>query len=247
MGLPAENFQVTHDRIDGTRDPSELASYRPEMTMRTCRQIFCWQVFCRQLFAVAIILFATPSVAGAFYRMSDDLPTFTPPIILVANEAKQQEPDIDIFALMSGKCRTLAIAGRVFTCRSVAFFHSTQGRAYFTIALDDPTDDGHIISFSGENGQRGQDNLYELPIDRMLLNSKHRPKVDGLPVPFVEFSAGICKQLGNFAARQVSSISCTAMDNSGKKYELQFESDGSPITVRRIRQSPPTIREYPSN
>ena len=28
-----------------------------------------------------------------------------------------------------------------------------------------------------------------------------------------------------------------AMDKNGKKYELQFESDGSPITVRRLRQS----------
>jgi hypothetical protein len=25
---------------------------------------------------------------------------------------------------------------------------------------------------------------------------------------------------------------------SGKKYELQFESDGTPMTVRRIRQTP---------
>jgi hypothetical protein len=176
-------------------------------------------------------------------RMPDDMST--PPVILVSNEAKQPEPDIDIFALMSGKCSTLEIAGRDFACRSVAFFHSTQGRAYFTIALDDPTDDGHIISFSGQNGRRGRDDLYELPIDRMLLNSRNRPKVDGLPVPFVELSAGMCKQLGNFAARQVSSISCTATDKHGKKYELQFESDGLPITVRRIHPSPPTIQQQP--
>jgi hypothetical protein len=165
---------------------------------------------------------------------------------LVSNETKRQELDTDIYALMSGKCSTLKIAGRDFACRSVAYFHSEQGRANFTIALDDPTDDSHVVSFSGENGWRAQDNLYELPIDRMLLNSKHRPKVDGLPVPFVELSAGICKQLGNFAARQISSITCTAMDKNGKKYELQFESDGSPITVRRVRQSSPTILQNPS-
>jgi len=233
----------------------------------------------RQVLAVAIIFFATPSVAEPSYgsrllqhiqnfkqylaaakardaegpatvplppfsdRMPDD--TFTPPAILVSNETKRQEPDIDIFASMSGRCSTLEIAGRYFACRSVAFFHSTQGRAYFTIALDDPTDDGHVISFSGQNGRREQDDLYELPIDRMLLNSKDRPRVDGLPVPFVELSAGMCKQLGNFAARQVSSISCTATDKHGKKYELQFESDGLPITVRRIHPSPPTIRQQP--
>ncbi|MGA9089509.1 MAG: hypothetical protein WB420_10430 [Bradyrhizobium sp.] len=144
---------------------------------------------------------------------------------------------------MSGKCSTLRVAGRDFACRSVAYAHGVHGRAYFTIALDDPADHSHIISFSGENGRRSQDNLYELTVDRMLLNSKSRPKVDGLPVPFVELSAGTCKQLGNFAAGQVSSISCSATDKDGKKYELQFESDGSPITIRRVKPSPPTIRE----
>jgi hypothetical protein len=187
----------------------------------------------RQLFAIATICLATPSVA-------EPPSALAPPVFLVANEAKQ-EPDIDIFALMSGRCSTLEIAGRDFKCRSVAFFHSTKGRAYFTVALEDPADDGHIISFSGENGQRAPDNLYELPIDRMLLNSKERPKIDGLPVPFVELSAGKCRQFGNFAAREVSSIACTATDQNGKKYELHFESDGSPIIVRRIRQSAPTI------
>jgi hypothetical protein len=171
-------------------------------------------------------------------NMPDDLETR--PVILVSNEAKGNEPDTDIFALMSGRCSTLKIAGRDFACRSVAFFHSEQGRTNFTIALDDPTDDSHIVSFSGENGRREQDNLYELPIDRMLLNSKDRPKVDGLPVPLVELSTGICRQLGNFATREISSISCTAMDKNGRKYELQFESDGSPMTVRRVRQYPLT-------
>ena len=41
------------------------------------------------------------------------------------------------------------------------------------------------MAFSGESAQREQENLYELRIDRMLLNSKDRPKVDGLPVPLV--------------------------------------------------------------
>ena len=190
-----------------------------------------------QVLAVAVIFFATPSVAEPSYGGR--------PVVLVSNEIKRQEPDIDIIASMSGRCSTLEIAGRYFACRSVAFFHSTQGRSYFTIALDDPTDDRHIISFSGNNGRRDQDDLYELPIDRMLLNSKDRPRVDGLPVPFVESSAGMCRQIGNFAAKQVSSISCTAMDQHGQRYELQFVSDGLPITVRRVRPSPPTIRQHP--
>jgi len=224
----SRKFQVTCDPIDVTRRLFDLMSYHPSMTMRLCRQVL----------AVAIIFFATPSVAEPSYgrRLLEHVQNFTRPLIFAANETKPQEPDADTFALMSGKCSTLKIAGRDFACRAVAFFHSGQGRTNFTIALDDPTDDSHVISFSGENGRREQDNLYELPIDRMLLNSKDRPKVDGLPVPFVELSAGICRQLGNFATREISSISCTATDKNGKKYELQFESDGSPMTVRRVRQ-----------
>jgi hypothetical protein len=206
-----------------------------------------------QIVAAALVLAAAPSVAEPYdgsrrlghdqnlrhnsadakARVAED----------AANELKPQEPDTDLFALMSGKCPTLKVAGRDFACRSVAYAHSIRGRAYFTIALDDPADNNHIISFSGANGRRSEDNLYELTIDRMLLNSKSRPKVDGLPVPFVELSAGMCTQLGNFAALQVSSIACTATDKNGKKYELRFESDGSPITVRRVNPSPPTIRQ----
>jgi hypothetical protein len=221
----------------------------------------------RQILAGAIILFTAQAVAGSSYGAGLHLPgpksrtallatvpleSFTDrvpdaferaPVILVANESERQEHDIDIFALMSGRCSTVEIAGHYFACRSVAYFHSKQGRSNFTIVVDDPSDESHVIAFSGENGRRGQGDLYELPIDRMLLNSKHRPKVDGLPVPMVEMSAGICKQLGNFAARQVSSISCSAMDKGGKKYELRFESDGAPITLRRVKPSAPTIQQ----
>lgn len=205
----------------------DLMSDQQSMTIRLCGQVL----------AVAIVFLTGPSLAEPFPGSQLSEPS----------ETARPEPDTDIFALMSGKCSTLKVAGRDFGCRSVAFFHSLKGRADFTIALDDPSDDSHVISFSGKNGQRALDDLYELPIDRMLLNSKHRPKVDGLPVPFVELSAGLCKQLGNFAARQISSISCSAMDKNGKKYELYFESDGLPITVRRVRQSEPTIRQHPFN
>jgi len=232
------------------------------MTMRPCWQVFAVAIIFlatpsvaepsdgNRLFQPVQKLKPNPATAKAGYadgpfivafpasdRRPDGLETSRRPVILVSNETEQQEPDTDIFALMSGKCSTLKVAGRDFSCRAVAFFHGEKGRTNFTIALNDPTDDSHIISFSGENGRRDND-LYELPIDRMLLRSKDRPKVDGLPVPLVELSAGICKQLGNFVARQISSISCTATDRNGKKYELQFESDGLPITVRRVRQMP---------
>ena len=194
---------------------------------------FCWQIL-----AVPIVFLSAPSVAGSpqGIRVAED--TLARPVIPVSNEVKRQEQDIDIYALMSGKCSTLKIAGRDFACRAVAYFHSEQGRANFTVALDDPADHSHVISFSGDNGHRDQENLYELPIDRMLLNSKDRPKADGIPVPSVELSDGNCKQIGNFATRQISSVACSATDKGGNKYELKFESDGSPMTVRRLRQIP---------
>jgi hypothetical protein len=210
-------------------------SDQPSLMMRLCRQAF----------AVAIVLLATPCVAapphgGRLWRGPE---TSARPVILVSNETKPPEADIDMFAYMTGKCSTLKVAGRDFACRAVAYFHSQQGRANFTVALDDPSDNSHIISFSGENAKREQEDLYELSIDRMLLNSKDRPKVDGLPVPSAELSAGTCTQIGSFAAARISSISCSATDKDGKKYEFQFESDGSPITVRTIKQAPLTEKK----
>jgi len=181
-------------------------SYQPGMTMKLCRQAF----------ALAIIFIAMPA------RASDEL--------------QRQEPDTVIFAMMSGKCSTLKVAGRDFGCRAVAFFQTEEGRANFTVAIDDPSDDSHIVTFSGDNGRRPEANLYELPIDRMLLKSKDRPKADGLPVPSVESSAGLCKQVGNFVTLELSSITCAATDKNGRKYELQYQSDGTPMAVRRIKR-----------
>lgn len=156
---------------------------------------------------------------------------------LPVTSAPEERPDIDLYALMSGTCRTAKVDGREFPCKTVAFFHSEKGRAHFTVALDDPNDESHIIAFSGINGRRSIQNVYELPIDRMLLNSKHRPKVDGIPVPATQSSSGLCRQVGNFAMLKVTSVTCSAKDESGRTYELQFISDGTPITLRRVRQT----------
>jgi len=163
-----------------------------------------------------------------------------------ANEIERHEPEIDMFASMSGKCSTLKVADRDFSCTTVAFSHSPGGRSGFTVPLNDPEDDTHIITFSGETGKREHDNQYELSIDQILLKSKDRPKIDGLPTPSVELSVGICKQIGNFTAQQVSSVSCTATDGNGRKYEFQFESDGSPIKVRMIRATDTAVEEQRS-
>ena len=150
---------------------------------------------------------------------------------------------VDMLALMSGHCKTLKVAGRPFACKTVAFAHDDKGRVNFAVAVDDPSDENHVVSFSGENGKRADDNSYELPVDRMLLNSKNRPKVDGLPVPAEQTSIGTCRQTGNFAAKKVNDVTCSATDNEGRTYELLFVSDGKPVSVRRIRQSSPSIQD----
>ncbi len=182
------------------------------------------------LLAVAMAGLATPALAQAV-------------VPALPEDIERQDPDIDIYALMTGKCPILKIAGRDFACKVVGFFHGEHGRVNFTVVLDDKSDASHIISFSGMNGTRSDDNVYQLPIDRMMLNSKDRPKADGMPVPRIEKSTGVCKQVGSFATRQISSISCSAVDKLGKKYELQFVSDGTPMSVTRIRQT--TVAQDP--
>jgi hypothetical protein len=156
------------------------------------------------------------------------------------------EPNTVAFALMSGTCSTLKIAGHVFSCKVVSFYQNELGRANFTVVLDDPTDDRHIITFSGDNGLT-KEGVYELPIDRMLLKSKDRPKMDGLPIPAMEISTGACKQLGSIVKGWVSNISCNATDRNGNTYELQFDSDGSPVSMWHVRPSKPTIRQNSEN
>ena len=179
---------------------------------------------CRRAIAVAFIFLLAASGA------------------LAADETERHEPDIDMFASMAGKCSSVKVAERDFVCTSVAFFHSPGGRSSFALPLNDPEDDSHIITFSGDKAKRDQD-VYELSIDRMLLKSKDRPKLDGLPVPSVVLANGTCRQVGNFAAQHVSSVSCTATDANAVTYQFQFESDGSPIRVTMIRPPDPEADE----
>ena len=198
-----------------------LISWHMSLTMRLCRQVLA-----TSLIALASPCFAEPSAP-----------------VSVNNQPAQQTSFIDLLALMSGHCKTLKVAGRTFACKTVAYAHGDKGRVNFSVAVDDPSDANHVVSFSGENGKRADDNSYELPIDRMLLNSKDRPKVDGLPVPAEQASTGVCRQTGNFAAKKVNDVTCTATDNEGRRYELLFVSDGTPVSVRRIRQSSPSIQD----
>jgi len=209
--------------------PFSVVHWHMSPTMRLCRPVL----------AATLTAFAVAS-AGAWAS-----PCFAEDsrAIAVNNPPAQQTALIDLLALMSGHCKTLTVAGRTFACKAVAYAHADKGRVNFAVAVDDPNDENHVVSFSGENGKRADDNSYELPIDRMLLNSKDRPKVDGLPVPAEQASTGVCRQTGNFAAKKVNDVTCTATDNEGRRYELLFVSDGTPVSVRRIRQSSPSIQD----
>jgi len=188
-----------------------------------------------QVFVVALIWLAAPSVAKPFFGRF--IEPANPFLIFASDPIERQEPDAVIFVRMSGKCSILKIAGDDLKCRAVAFLQNEEGRAKYIVAIDDPNDASHIVSFSGDNGRRPQDNLYELPIDRMLLQNKDRPKADGLPVALIESATGTCKQIGSFLAKQISSVSCNAVDKNSKKYEFKYESDGGPITVLHISKT----------
>jgi hypothetical protein len=47
-----------------------------------------------------------------------------------AQSIEREQPDIDMYAHISGKCTTLRIAGRDYGCKAVAYFHGQQGRAH---------------------------------------------------------------------------------------------------------------------
>ena len=207
--------------VIGRNFPASVVPWHTSLAMRLCRPVL----------AATLVAFASPCFAESSIALA------------INNPPAQQNSFVDLLALMSGHCKTLKVAGRPFACKTVAYAHDDKGRVNFAVAVDDPSDENHVVSFSGENGKRADDNSYELPIDRMLLNSKDRPKVDGLPVPAEQTSTGTCRQTGNFAAKKVNDVTCSAIDSEGRKYELLFVSDGAPVSVRRIRQSAPSIQD----
>jgi hypothetical protein len=177
-----------------------------------------------------------PALAGPLAPPALDRPAPTQPVLPIA--ADNENYDIDLIVAFSGKCTVFRVAGRSLPCRAVKYFHGESGRAYFTIAVDDPADKGRIVSFSGDKARREGNDFYELTIDQVLLNSRERPLVGGVRVPRVEPSNGTCKQTGDIDSKQIKSISCVATDSNGRTYELEFQADGQPATVQKITREP---------
>ncbi|MFO1109364.1 MAG: hypothetical protein U1E61_09295 [Bradyrhizobium sp.] len=158
------------------------------------------------------------------------------PVVPIAKD--EENYDIDLIVGFSGKCTVFRAAGQNLPCRAVKYFHGESGRAYFTVAVEDPADKGRIVSFSGDKARRERNDFYELTIDQVLLNSRERPLAGGVRVPRVEPSNGACKQTGDIDSKQITSVSCVATDRDGKTYELQFLADGQPATVQKITREP---------
>lgn len=183
---------------------------------------------------LAVSSFVLPLQAGPL----GPVPLEGPALPVVAVAADEQTYDIDLVVGLSGRCTIFRAAGQNLPCRAVKYFHGESGRAYFTAAVDDPADRGRIVSFSGDKSRRDKSDFYELTIDRVLLNSRERPLVDGIRVPRVEASSGLCKQSGDIESKQIKSVSCLATDREGRIYELQFEADGQPATLQKITREP---------
>jgi hypothetical protein len=183
----------------------------------------------RILLASTLILFAN-SVLGGSIEAAQRAP--------VQTAADDENYDIDMIVTFSGRCTTFRAAGQNLPCRAVKYFHGQSGRAYFTIAIDDPTDKGHILSFSGEKARREKDDFYELAIDQMLLNSKDRPRVNAVRVPLVKPANGICRQFGDVEKKRITALSCVATDKDGLKYELEYAASGEPALVQTIVREP---------
>ena len=184
--------------------------------------------------SLAASSFAIPVHAGPLAPPAFDRPAR--PVVPVA--ADEQTYDIDLIVGLSGKCTIFRAVGQNLPCRAVKYFHGESGRAYFTIAVDDPADRGRIVSFSGDKSRRDNNDFYELTIDQVLLNSRDRPLVGGIRVPRVEPSSGTCRQSGDIDSKQIKSVACIATDRQGRAYELQFEADGQPATVQKITREP---------
>jgi hypothetical protein len=185
---------------------------------------------------LAVLSFPRSALAGPPMLPAIDRYAPSWPVVPVARD--DENYDIDLIVAFSGKCAAFRVAGQNLPCRAVKYFHGESGRAYFTIAVDDPADKGRIVSFSGDQARRDKNDFYELTIDQVLLNSRDRPLVGGVRAPRVVPAGGMCKQSGDLESKQIKSISCVATDNGGWTYELQFQADGEPATVQKITREP---------
>jgi TonB family protein len=168
--------------------------------------------------------------------MTDDKLKFTLPMIYrLSKTAIARVADTELAAFMAGKCNSANVGGQAISCKYAAYALTKSGRSNFKIALEDRDDARRAIAFSGVEARKPQSDIYEVSIDKILLYSKDRPKLEGEIDALAKAATGTCRQTGDFSRRKLSNLSCSATDEAGQVYSVDFGSDGSPIKVRSER------------
>jgi TonB family protein len=165
----------------------------------------------------------------------DKLKFTLPMIYRLSKAAMARAADTELAAFMAGKCNSANVGGQAISCKYAAYSLTKSGRSNFKIALEDRDDTRRAIAFSGVEARKPQSDIYEVFIDKILLYSKDRPKDEGEIDPLVKAATGTCRQIGDFARRKLSNLTCSATDEAGQVYSIDFASDGSPIKVRSER------------
>src|SRR5436190_17762935 len=120
--------------------------------MRLYRFAFTAAVACLAVFSVVGSALAGPPTAQALGRPAPERP-----VVAIANDDGNY--DIDLIVGLSGRCTTFRVADQNLPCRAVKYFHGESGRAYFTVAIEDPADKGRIVSFSGDKSRRDRNDF----------------------------------------------------------------------------------------
>jgi TonB family protein len=168
--------------------------------------------------------------------MTEDKLKFTLHLVYrLSKSAMARAADTELAAFMAGKCNSASVGGQTMSCKYAAYSLTKSGRSNFKIALEDSEDARRAIAFSGIEAKKPQSDIYEVSIDKILLYSKDRPKDEGEIDPLMKAAAGTCRQVGDFARRKLSNLTCAATDEAGQVYSVDFGSDGSPIKVRSDR------------
>jgi TonB family protein len=139
--------------------------------------------------------------------------------------------DLHVGAFMAGTCGS-TISGEKFSCKFASYYLNRSGVSYFRMPLLDPDGPSREIWFSGSTVQI-TGIFYELFVDRVLVLDGDRTGSDGKIQQSFKPAKGSCKQVGNFTRRRVYTISCSATDEGGRVYTIDFTTDGTPIKVKR--------------
>ena len=168
--------------------------------------------------------------------IKDDKLKFTLPFTYrLSKAAMARAADTELAAFMAGKCNSANVGGQATSCKYAGYSLTKSGRSNFKIALEDRDDVRRAIAFSGVEARKPQSDIYEVSIDKILFYSKDRPKGEGEIDPLEKAATGTCRQVGDFSRRKLLNLSCSATDEAGQVYSVDFGSDGSSIKVRTER------------